>query len=138
MITEDYVSFEVAKLLKEKGFKILTGTVYDNQGKLDYQNVVCWQENRLPYISAPTHHMTMKWLRENYHLHISIDIQSDYSTDADGNIVDRWTYWTWSIFSTEDGSVIYMPQLFDSEQESFDEYKDAMEHALKYCLIKIL
>lgn len=64
MITEDYVSFEVAKLLKEKGFEILTGKVYDNQNKLDYQNVVCWQEKRLPYISAPTHQMAMKWLRE--------------------------------------------------------------------------
>lgn len=61
MITEDFVSYEIAKLLKEKGFEILTDKVYDNQNKLDYQNIVCCQEKRLPYISAPTLQMAMKW-----------------------------------------------------------------------------
>lgn len=41
MINEDYCTFEIAKLLKEKGFEITTDMVYDNQNKLDYQSTVC-------------------------------------------------------------------------------------------------
>lgn len=87
MITEDYVSYEVAKLLKEKGFDLLTDKVYDNQNKLDYQNVICWQEKRLPYISAPTHQMAMKWLREVHKVHISI-----YPFNRELPITDEFYY----------------------------------------------
>ena len=45
MITEDYVSFETAKLLKEKGFNN------------DYPKLDCTQH-------VPTLQMVMKWLRE--------------------------------------------------------------------------
>lgn len=64
-VTEDYVSYEVAKLLKEKGFdkdwvdgsieKYLNGT----EG-----------------YSLPTLAMAMKWLREVHKLHIEPHIQS--------------------------------------------------------------
>lgn len=74
MITEDYVSFEVAKLLKEKGFKILTYKVYDNQNELDDQCAVCWVEKRLPYISAPTLQMAVKWLMEFHNIFISVGL----------------------------------------------------------------
>ena len=34
MITEDYVSFETAKLLKETGFNEVTAFVYSGKGEL--------------------------------------------------------------------------------------------------------
>lgn len=56
MITEDYVSFEIAKLLKEKGFNEYCEKSYSLEGKL-YSNFPddC--------ILAPTLQMAAKWLR---------------------------------------------------------------------------
>ena len=39
MITEDYVSFEIAKLLKEKGFDELCYQKYDDEGYLSFNHV---------------------------------------------------------------------------------------------------
>lgn len=58
MITEDYCSFEVAKLLKEKGFNN------------DYPKGDCTQY-------ACTLQMAMKWLREIYNIFIEISTSID-------------------------------------------------------------
>ena len=122
MITEDYCSYEVAKLLKEKGFEILTNKVYDNQGKLDYQNVVCWQENRLPYISAPTHQMAMKWLREEHK--ISIEITST------GYLIDGDATWGCDIKA---GHRLYYQHITNKKS-----YESCVEAALKYSLENLI
>ena len=86
MITEDYVSFEVAKLLKEKGFDEDTNCYYI-EGSVDknlYYSPIRQNHNKRitnnefdihiditsGKISAPTLQMAMKWLREKYNLHI--------------------------------------------------------------------
>lgn len=56
MITEDYCSYEVAKLLKEKGFN-------DVYSKGDCTAFAC------------THQMAMKWLREKHNLFIWISLR---------------------------------------------------------------
>ena len=70
MITEDYVSFETAKLLKEKGFDESTSMVYMSYGDLcklnrydsirnsNYNDIT---KNYFEY-TAPTLQMAMKWL----------------------------------------------------------------------------
>ena len=70
MITEDYVSFETAKLLKKKGFNEDCYTCYliDEIQHYDYES-----RNRdliEGVISAPTLQMTMKWLREIHNIDI--------------------------------------------------------------------
>ena len=57
MITEDYVSFEVAKLLKEKGFDWYTYAYYEDE---DNPNIslrggknINW--NKTDFFSKPTH-----------------------------------------------------------------------------------
>ena len=68
MITEDYVNFEIATLLKEKGFNEKCRAFYTNSvdigvefftsdDYIDYSSVY-------PIIICPTLQMTMKWLRE--------------------------------------------------------------------------
>lgn len=98
MIKEDYVSFEIAKLLKEKGFDsddvgchggfysercyeyghgIKTqsgqevGIVYDDltNSELDYDEYL-----------RPTIQMAMKWLREVHNIHIAVNLT--YSKDT--------------------------------------------------------
>ena len=126
MITEDYVSFEVANLLKEKGFEISTDKVYDNQNELDYQNVVCWQEKRLPYISAPTHQMAMKWLREVHKVLIVIDA---YRANHWEGYIDMFEINIYSHAST-----IIVP----NEIAHHTDYTEAVKVALKYVLENLI
>ena len=83
--TEYYVSSEVAKLLRDKGFNEETEYVFSNNGELlrlshfgikDLTNADCndyhtWKlpiEGVASIISAPTLQMAMKWLREKHNL----------------------------------------------------------------------
>ena len=80
MITEDYVSFETAKLLKEKwfeGYSIIN--IYDEDAVNAYIKEL--KEKHLPYSSddpklkefyytIPTLQMAMKWLREVHNIDI--------------------------------------------------------------------
>lgn len=78
MVTEDYVSFEVAKLLKEKGFNEPFYFFYRTDDRIIHHVV---RAKPLVYdnkaiddevISAPTLQMVMKWLREAHNIFISI------------------------------------------------------------------
>ena len=70
-ITEDYVSFEVAKLLKEKGFDEACWSWYHNvnntrTGTSRYRN----SELERYDFSKPTLAHVMKWLRIEHNIHI--------------------------------------------------------------------
>ena len=85
MITEDYVSFEVAKLLRDKGFNgkciyyyiqtkeifkidIRYHTALTTQELLDLQ-IIGEKEDRY---AAPTQAIAMRWLREVHNLSVEI------------------------------------------------------------------
>ena len=79
MIKEDYVSFETAKLLKEKGFDIPVHTFY-NPKKIPYWlklDPCLINRNAGVQISAPSHQMVVKWLREKYKIFIEIGVSID-------------------------------------------------------------
>lgn len=96
MITEDYCSFEVAKLLKEKGFD------YQGFDYIDFEGEVIRQDR-------PTHQMAMKWLRETYRIDIVIEI-------SDPSVKDRKYYCM--IWDKNNDS--YILDLFDSYKEAVD------------------
>lgn len=133
MINEDYCSYEVAKLLKEKGFDEPVQYFYKFDSKELYRGTI-FTNTQIGYkfYNAPTHQMAMKWLREKG-LHINVSISYDYSEDADGNIVDKWTFWLFEIFSSFGGNLIYT-----EEVNEYDSYEEAVEAALKYSLINIV
>lgn len=89
MIKEQYVSFEVAKLLKEKGFKEETHGNYYLGGKFDGEfeesSKVNWNKFFKTPIAAPTQQMVMRWLREVHNIHISITFGwvSGYNAQVD-------------------------------------------------------
>ena len=130
MIKEAYCSFEVAKLLKEKGFNERSSASYDSKGQLQ-EGYGYWNKTPIWY-AAPTHQMAMAWLRE-HGLHINASISYDYSVDADGNKVDRWTFWFFEILSSFSGNLIYT-----EEVNQYDSYEEAVEAALKYCLENLI
>ena len=117
MITEDYISFEVAKLLKEEGFEGRMHTFYTEEGT-DIESSYVVPSNFFP-IYRPTLQMAMKWLREVHSIDISIDIR--FWTDDEGVDVKSWRY---TVYRTD--------EIEDFGQS--DTYEEACEEAIKYCL----
>lgn len=109
---EDYCSFEVAKLLKEKGFKCgatySKGFVKDGDG---FVGGLVRHEDKI------THQMAMKWLRERHNLHIEViynPYYKEYKACMCGAIGD-YNY-----------------------TEFYSTYEEAVEAALKYSLENLI
>ena len=75
MITEDYVSFEIAKLLKEKGFAEVTPMWYNKKGEPEMRGTAAHTSD---VTDAPTLQSVMKWLREIHNIHIEIGYNMGY------------------------------------------------------------
>ena len=77
MVSEDYCSFELSKLLKEKGFDGECVGCYWNSKKtfdVNYEPLSYSDGDlRDEVILAPTHQMAMKWLREVHNIIIVIE-----------------------------------------------------------------
>lgn len=136
MIKEDYVSFEVAKLLKEKGFAEKCISYYSQcttpekltfGGKVNYNNDSKWNFKMCPPVSAPTHQMAMKWLREIYNTYIVIT--AEFSLNADDDITYHYDIWT-------------HPDKYTVNHNHYDgrfiSNEEAVEAALKYALINLI
>ena len=76
-ITEDYCSFEVAKLLKEKGFNIKCKYFFNEGSGWNRQSdsLLRIYEN---LIEHPTHALAIKWIRENFGISISANREAYY------------------------------------------------------------
>lgn len=78
MIKEAYCSFEISKLLKEKGFNENVRAWYNIYDKVNIDFRVSPDAPHLQ-IPCPTHQMTMAWLREVHNIHIEIRININNS-----------------------------------------------------------
>ena len=128
---EDYVSLEVAKLLKEKGFDEPCDFIYDGDKlewifyKFIFMNGILtnskFDDDKI--VSAPTLQMAMKWLREK-HWVISVH---PCGFDAGGEChwykADIW------------GDDNYQFEYDESENREKETYESACEDAIKWCLI---
>lgn len=111
-ITEDYVSFETAKLLKEKGFD------YQGFDYIDFEGEVIRQDR-------PTLQMAMKWLREEKNIFIVIEPHAyDY-------VNERNKSYSCSLWVGDN----YYEYL---ESKDYPSYEEAVEAALKYCLENLI
>lgn len=124
MITEDYVSFETAKLLKEKEFDEVCIGFYTPQKELHFtlleETNSMWLDDS---ISAPTIQMAMKWLREVHRL--DMDISIEYTTEK--------VYY----YSILKRTAIRDIDCLHSET-NFNSYEEACEAAIKYCLENLI
>jgi len=140
-ITEDYVSFEIAKLLKEKGFNESCYTYYDDiDGTINrFDKGYHFNNTSYPwgvpydvskakkYIVAPTQQMAMKWLREEHNIHIELNWDK-------GNQLYSFQIWKPGKYQPEISSLdlwrIYKNDNYPGEWE----YEETAEAAIKYCL----
>lgn len=149
MITEDYVSFETAKLLKEKGFDEYCQSIYDVGSLRSVASLNChWDEGYGELIeekqnsdfgkydnaiSAPTLGVAMKWLREKYKIHICVvPIQaSEWLKEYSGLWCIRLYF-----YNTDNNVGWYMTSYFNGNY--FKTYEEACEAGIKYCLEKLI
>ena len=122
MITEDYVSFETAKLLKEKGFNEPCLICYTYDGKLgNYGQYNSYKNSEVFALTAPTIQMTIKWLREVHNICISVDVK-----------IGGGKYYV-CISGTENGlshDVL--------EDEVWNTFEEACEESIRYCLENLI
>jgi hypothetical protein len=121
---EDYVSFEVAKLLKEKWFDEDTKTVYIGRYLIFKGDGTISNTTDMPIIPAPTHQMAMKWLREVHNICIVIDC----------DVCDSFEFYA-KIYIKGEGSWI---TCVDYEDSGSNDYKQVAESAIKYCLTNLI
>lgn len=132
MITEDYCSYEVAKLLKEKGFDESCRAVYEEE--VLRINTLCDYHNSelSSYICAPTHQMAMSWLREINNIIVVIEPHVyDYPNEKTSSYV-------FAIWQGDNYMEIYSYKNSGLHGISYPTYKEAVETALKYCLENLI
>ena len=115
MITEDYCSYEVSKLLKEKGF---------NEPCTEL-NKLCLRDGEKPVLKV-THQMAMKWLRKKHNIYINI--QPDFPSDKDYKMC-----WCWSANILHENCIS-----LKGYQCYIETYEEAVEAALKYTLENLI
>lgn len=122
MITEDYVSFETAKPLKEKGFDEKCFYCFDDViGESRLSRLLICNNSELVehHYSAPTLQMAMKWLREVHKIHIEIGYNVGYFPVC--------------ISTKTNETIPYKPM-----QGKDFTYEQACEVAIKYCLENLI
>lgn len=134
MTTEDYVSFETAKLLKEKGFDWETCAYWDLTTMTKTPKIGMsltpknwnykWNIFSLP-VSAPTLQVAMKWLR--VHNIIPVILVGGYT-------VVPFYYW-FRIDKNNNGK--WEDSVYRDETEH-STYEEACEAAIKYCLENLI
>ena len=128
MITEDYVSFETAKLLEEKGFDVPCTVWYaeytsqyggDTYNVIQFDNHNRFEEGYKFLFYVPTLQMAMKWLREK---EIFVEVTHTLFSSP-----HKYQY---SIFRTE-------PEFYTTGNWH-KSYEEACEAAIKYCLENLI
>ena len=133
MITEDYVSFETAKLLKENGFDDeYTNAFYDKRGILYFIDILSdfsEHPDNDTDIAASTLYVAMKWLREVKEIVIEVSINFNIDDDY------KWYYeYGFCIFQLSNT----FKKIAECDYDGYKTYEEACEAAIKYCLKNLI
>lgn len=130
MITEDYVSFATAQLLKEKGFDGKDTedcfAFYKENGEIGFLQTFgdIADYNPENSVLCPTLQMAMKWLREAHKW--SVQVFPVFDT----------LKWCYDIYKLKIQKYQSRPDLLSNVD--YDTYEEACEAALKYCLKNLI
>lgn len=121
MIKEDYVSFEISVLLKEKGFDWASRLWYNNNGIVSQKyieptNNILGKDEHFPCV---TNQMAMKWLRKVHNIFIQVELYSKYND------------YCFELFQNTHRLIL-------KKHETYNSYEEAVEAALEYTLKKLL
>lgn len=138
MNNEDYVSYELALKLKACGFDEPCDHYYTPNKALHIvkSNALAPEITNNRFLdeiddgcctSVPLW-QAQKWLREEYGIHIDVCTYSDYSTDADGNVCDRWDFWGFELYAIVGGERIAI------DDDEYDFYEQALSAGIASAL----
>ena len=129
MIQEDYCSYEIAKLLKEKGFNVFLPFGFNRFSHIKGPRKFIkdegrggYYDNKEDWISCPTHQMACKWLREEKDIFITIY--------CGRNVYNDEPYYRATYQRLDDEPMEY-PIGVDND---YSVYETCVEAALRYCL----
>lgn len=132
-MNEQYVTFETAKLLKEKGFDwgcCSYWCVFPNGDRVhtDYGNFANHNGNETDkFVSRPTQALACRWLREEYYIDI-LPLVRHVNKFAGELPIKEYSY---RIYDSE-GSVRI------SSRDWFRAYEKSVEAALEYALKNVI
>ena len=122
-ITEDYCSFEIAKLLKEKGFDVPTMYFFSADGnKIKFQ-----QAHYIDDVARPTQSLAIKWLREVH----KIFVEPFVAIDLNGKY-----HYCFRLLNSICKDILEPKDLVKIDFK--DTYEQAVESALKYALENLI
>lgn len=126
-VTEDYCSFELCKLLKEKGFDSPVQCTYDEYGVISERWTKYSDDYTIRHWLTPcvTHQMALKWLREVHCIFIIIDYVV---------LTKTFFEYKYEIHNMRKGRSIAISPFRDN----YETYEDAVEEAIKYCLTNLI
>lgn len=136
MIKERYVNFEVASLLRDKGFDEPCRGVYEE--KVLRINTLCdwFNSDFSEYVAAPTQAMACDWIEKQYGIFIQINRDNQY---YEGREVIALTK-----EDKERGHMtMYYARVFDKHSvsnttEHYDSIESAYNEVLKYVLSNLI
>lgn len=150
MIQEAYVSFETAKLLKEKGFdgecmsmyvtpKPHAGMGNPNEAKIaPHGRDSHYYDGYLYQCEAPTLQMAMRWLREVHNIFLFVYPHFKGNVEIEP---DKTSYWEFNGWSGK--PMILKEKMFniiglDEVSGVFGSYEEVCEAGIKYCLENLI
>lgn len=127
-MVDELITFETAKLAKEKGFNIIYNVAYCEQGILrscnpDF-NLVGYHNQGLATL-APTQSLLQKWLREKHN--VIIDVQLDQTS---------YPKYCFNVYKYEDFG--NWEDIDNPDWGLYSTYEKAVEDALKLGLKSLL
>jgi hypothetical protein len=138
---EAYVSFEVAKILKQKGFDWKVFHFYDEEGHLKHREGDCYSlynwnyptkdECGSHYCSAPTLQMACRWLREEHNILVTVQ------PCEVGAGVDDYTYVIYDI-QQEDYHFEFINQGRMQPIAYTMDYEGTLEEGIKHVLTNLI
>lgn len=120
-ITEDYCSFEIAKLLKKKGFDIPCRQAYFNGSLVDY-TMYGFCDGEL--LDCPSQSLALKWLREVRNLHI---YAKPYWPQGDMRNKMSWQ-----------GFIVDLNTINGDSQCYADSFEEAIENRIRFALENLI
>lgn len=137
MITEDYVSFETAKLLKEKGYKGSFDGYYNDAGYVVNRSNFFLKEPEYQYYERVSLQMAMKWLRKEHQIGI---FPRQYHIYKDNAVSDEFGYGVEIIKLGTDIPLNPNEEKISDKDRYFisTSYEQACEAAIKYSLENLI
>lgn len=130
-MNEDFIPYELAVKLKEKGFRedCIAQVKRDNTIKFNYvfdnniRTILKCHNKLTPYVDAPTISQVLKWLRDK-----EVYVVPTFCVDQNDN-----GYWDFRIINLIDGTLVY-----DEIKNRYNTYELAALAGIEYVIDNLI